>query len=195
MLNYPLELSFKIATIHTRVRILDAAGKEVAYVRKKALKLKEEVTVYENEGETTTRFRITADRVLDFNASYTIEDAAGRPLGSVAREGTRSLWKSSYKIPDINRQEIGQVQEENPWTKVLDGLFEIIPFADTLGGLVFNPAYLIDLRGSTALRLQKRRALFEGRFSLEKRAEFSEKDEELLLASIIMMVLLERDRG
>ncbi len=87
------------------------------------------------------------------------------------------------------------MQEENPWTKVLDGLFEIIPFADTFGGLVFNPAYLIDLRGSTALRLQKRRALFEGRFSLEKRAEFSEAEEELLLASTIMMVLLERDRG
>ncbi len=103
VLNYPLELSFKIATIHTKVRIVDAADKEVAYVCKKAFKFKEEVTVYENEGETTTRFRIMADRVLDFNASYTIEDAAGRPLGAVAREGTRSLWKSSYKILDTNR--------------------------------------------------------------------------------------------
>ena len=35
MLSYPLDLSFKIATIGTRVRVVDAAGRRVAYLRKK----------------------------------------------------------------------------------------------------------------------------------------------------------------
>jgi len=33
-LNYPLELSFKIATIGTQVRVVDAAGRQIAYLRK-----------------------------------------------------------------------------------------------------------------------------------------------------------------
>ena len=49
MLNYPLELSFKIATIGTRVRVVDAAGRQVAYLRKKKFRLKEDVRVYEDE--------------------------------------------------------------------------------------------------------------------------------------------------
>jgi hypothetical protein len=49
MLNYPLELSFKIATIGTRVRVVDAAGRQIAYLRKKKFRLKEDVRVYEEE--------------------------------------------------------------------------------------------------------------------------------------------------
>jgi len=36
MLNYSLDLGFKIVTIGTRVRVTDAAGRLVAYVRKKS---------------------------------------------------------------------------------------------------------------------------------------------------------------
>ena len=49
MLSYPLELGFKIVTIGTRVRVTDAAGGQIAYVRKKKFKLKEDVRVYEDE--------------------------------------------------------------------------------------------------------------------------------------------------
>ena len=66
---------------------------------------------------------------------------------------------------------------------------------DALGGLFFNPAYLAALRDKTVLRLKKERSVFEGKFSVEKLGDFSEGEEELLLASLIMMVLLERDRG
>jgi hypothetical protein len=66
MLNYPLELSFKIATIGTRVRVTDAAGRQVAYLRKKKFRLKEDVRVYEDEGQKRQLFRMRADRVVDF---------------------------------------------------------------------------------------------------------------------------------
>ena len=66
MMNYPLDLRFKIATIGTRVRVTDAGGNLVAYVRKKKFKLKEDVGVYADEDQRKLLFRIKADRMLDF---------------------------------------------------------------------------------------------------------------------------------
>jgi uncharacterized protein YxjI len=195
MLSYPLELSFKIATIGTRVRVVDAAGRQVAYLRKKKFRLKEDIRVYEDEGQSRSLFRIRADRVVDFGASYAVSGPDGRPLGAVRQRGMRSLWKSTYEVTDPNGKTIGVIHEENPFVKVLDSLAEALPFADALGGLFFNPAYLVDLGGETVLRMKKERSVFESRFRLDKLGDFSEEEEELLLASLMMVLLLERDRG
>ncbi len=195
MLNYPLELSFKIATIGTRVRVVDAAGRQVAYLRKKKFRLKEDVCVYEDENQKRELYRIRADRVVDFGASYAVSDPDGRRRGAVRQRGVRSIWKSSYEVSDPNGTTIGVIHEENPFVKVLDSLAEAIPFADALGGLFFNPAYLVDLGGETVLRMQKERSVFESRFRLDRLGDFSEEEEDLLLASLMMVLLLERDRG
>jgi hypothetical protein len=194
-MQYPLDLRFKIATIGTRVRVTDAGGNLVAYVRKKKFKLKEDVGVYADEDQRKLLFRIKADRMLDIGASYSVALPDGTPLGAVRQEGVRSLWKSTYALTNSSGSGIGSIHEENPWVKVLDGLMEAIPFGDALGGLFFNPAYLADLHGRDVLRVRKQRSILESSFRIEKLADFSEDEEELLLAGVIMMVLLERDRG
>jgi hypothetical protein len=155
VLNYPLELTFKIATLGTRVRVVDAAGRQVAYLRKKTLRLKEDVRVYEDEDQSRPLFRISADRVVGLGASYAVSGPDGRPLGAVRQQGVRSIWKSSYKVSDRNGETIGVIHEENPFVKVLDSLVEVIPFADALGGLFFNPAYLVDLGGEITSRMRE----------------------------------------
>jgi hypothetical protein len=141
------------------------------------------------------RFRLKADRIVDFGASYAVSGPDGRPLGAVRQRGVRSIWKSTYEVSDPNGKTIGVIHEENPFVKVLDSLAEAIPFADALGGLFFNPAYLVDLGGATVLRMQKERSVFESRFRLDKLGDFSEEEEDLLLASLMMVLLLERERG
>ena len=195
MLNYPLELSFKIATIGTRVRVTDAAGRQGAYLRKKKFRLKEDIRVYEDEDQKRQLFRIRADRIVDFGASYAVSDPDGRTLGAVRQRGVHSLWKSTYEVANAHGKIIGIIHEENPFVKVLDSLAEALPFADALGGLFFNPAYLVDLGGETVLRMQKERSVFESRFRLEKSGDFYEDEQELLLASLMMVLLIERDRG
>lgn len=195
MQDYPLDLSFKIFTIGTRVEVVDASGRQVAFVRKKKFRLREDVTVYRDEGQNEAHFRLKADRIVDFGASYAVTAPDGRLLGHVRRQGVRSLWRSAYAIVDAGGKEIGGIREENPWIKVADGLVQMIPFAGALDGLFFNPAYRVDLGGETVLRLLKQRALLESRFRLEKTGNFSETEETLLLAGVVMMLLLERDRG
>lgn len=195
MLSYPLDLNFKIVTIGTRVRITDASGRQVAYVRKKKFKLKEDVRVYKDEDQSRLLFRMKADRMIDFSARYAISGPDGHPIGAVGRRGMKSLWSSEYVLDDAYDPDAGSIREENPWTKVLDGMMESVPFGDALGGLFFNPAYVAQLRGKDVLRIRKQRSLLESSFRIEQLADFSEDEEDLLLAGIILMVLLERDRG
>ena len=195
MLSYPLDLSFKIVTIGTRIKIKDAAGRQVAYVRKQKFKLKENVGVYSDEAQSSLLFRMKADRMLDFSARYAISGPDGHPIGAVGRRGMKSLWRSAYVLDDAYGTEAGSIREDNPWTKVFDGMMESLPLGDALGGLFFNPAYLAELYGRDVLRIRKQPSVLESSFRIEKLADFSDEEEDLLLASIIMMVLLERDRG
>jgi hypothetical protein len=195
MLSYPLDLSFKIVTIGTRIKIKDSAGRQVAYVRKKKFKLKEDVGVYTDETQSRLLFRMKADRMLDFSARYAISGPDGHPMGAVGRRGMKSLWSSAYALEDAYGTEAGSIREENPWTKVLDGVMESLPLGDALGGLFFNPAYLAELYGKDVLHIQKQPSVLESSFRIDKLADLSEDEEDLLLAGLIMMVLLERDRG
>jgi hypothetical protein len=139
VLNYPLELGFKIVTVGTRVRVTDAAGRQVAFVRKEKFKLKEDVRVYADEDQRGLLFRIKADRVVDFGASYSISGPDGRHLGAVRQQSMGSLWKSSYVVSDPLGAGIALIHEENPFVKVFDSLAEALPFADALGGLFLTP--------------------------------------------------------
>jgi hypothetical protein len=194
-LSYPLDLSFKIVTIGIRIKIKDATGRQVAYVRKQKFKLKEDVGVYTDEGQSRLLFRMKADRMLDFSVRYAISGPDGHPIGAVGRRGMKSLWSSAYVLDDAYGTEAGSIREENPWTKVLDGVIEFLPLGDALGGLFSNPAYLAELYVKDVLRMQKQPSVLESSFRIDKLADLSDEEEDLLLAGIIMMVLLERDRG
>lgn len=195
MLHYPLELGFKLVALSSQVRVTDASGQLIAYVKQAKFKLKEDIAIFADESQQQLLYRIRADRMLDFNASYTITTPYDQPVGSVRRQGMRSFWKSTYLIFDPSGSEVGVIHEENAWVKVIDGLVGEIPVVGMFSGYFFNPAYLVDLRGVTMLYLKKQPALFEGKFRIEQRAELSPQDESLALCATIMALLLERFRG
>jgi hypothetical protein len=195
MFSYPLNLSFKLLAFSPQVGVTDAGGATVLYVRQKALALREDVRVYRDADQQELVYRIKANQILDFSASYAITTADGEPLGAVRRQGMRSLWKATYQVADAAGAEVGLIHEADPIVKLLDGLVEMIPVVGMFGGYFFNPSYLVELRGQPVMTLRKERALFEGRFTLDKQADLAERDEALLVAGVLMMLLLERSRG
>lgn len=194
-MNYPLDLSFKIISWGPQVRLTDKFGQTSMFIKQKALALKESVRVCADESQRQVLFEIAADRVIDFNANYSITDSVGKKVGVVRRQGMRSFWKLTYSITDSDGNEVGLIHEENPWTKVADGLLNRIPLVGWVFGLFVNPAYLVELNNKTVMQLKKKPALLEGKFVLEKRSDISDEEEDLLLCSVIMMLLLERKRG
>ena len=195
-MNYPLSLVFKVVAIHPQISVTDAEGTLMFYVKQKAFKLKEAVTVYADREQTLPVYTMKADRVLDFRANYQFTDAEGRDIGSVRGEGMRSIWTSRYTILDAEGAPDLEISEDNPWVKVIDSVVGEIPVISAATGYLFHPSYSVTQPdGTAALRLRKEPAFFESRFTLEKLGPLGKEEEERALLSLLMMLLLERSRG
>ncbi len=200
-MNYPLEMNFKILAVAPQIFVRDAGGTEIMYVKQKLFKLKEAINVFSDQSQTNQLYSINADRVIDFSARYNFTNNQGMGMGAIKRQGMRSIWKASYDILEGDGIKY-HIQEENAFVKLMDGCFTQIPVVGIFSGYVFNPAYLVTRPsgggepGPTVMRLAKQPAFMEGKFSIEKvDPGLSQSDEEQILLSLVMMVLLERSRG
>lgn len=195
-MNYPLELSFKLLALASQIYMRDANGNLVGYVKQKLFKLKEDINVFADEGQTQHLYNIKADRVMDFSAKYHFTDAQGNVLGSIKRQGMRSIWKANYEIFDTNEQQVMKISEENGWVKVVDSLMGEVPILGMFTGYFFNPSYIVArMDDSPVARLKKQPAFFEGAFQLEPLTQITAAEEPRLLLSVLTMTLLERMRG
>ena len=194
-MNYPLQLSFQILSVARKLSVIDAAGNLSFFVKQKMFKLKESVTVFADVDQKLPLYELKADRVIDFSASYHLQDARGTHIGTVKRKGMKSIWKARYDIVNGSGSAL-TIQETNPWAKVCDSLLGEVPILGMFSGYLFHPEYLVAREDGTAvMRLKKEPAFFQGKFSIEKLATVSEEEETRILLSLIMMVLLERQRG
>ena len=194
-MNYPLHLSFKIIAIAPQITVTDAAGNLVMYVKQKAFKLKEAVTVFADAGQTQPLYSINADRVLDFSASYHMTATNGFQIGSIKRKGMRSIWRSHYELFD-GGQPTMTVREENGWIKVGDAVLSGIPIVGMFTGYFLNPTYLVSRpSGEPLMRLSKEPAFWEGRFRMDPLGTMSQAEESRVVLGLLMMILLERSRG
>ena len=194
-MEYPLNFSFKILALSPQLAVTDAGGNLIYYVKQKLFKLKEEVTVFADQEQTQPLYKINADRVIDFSARYHFSDTTGNALGSVKRQGMKSLWKASYDILD-GEEIVMNIVQENPWIGVVDSILEQIPLVSIATSYLLHPKYLISRADGTPVRrLTKQPAFFEGKFRLDKLADLSEAEEKRAILSLLMMILLERARG
>jgi uncharacterized protein YxjI len=195
--QYPLSLVFKITTLSSDFTISDAREKSLFYVRQKMFKLLEEVVVCKDSTQAQQLYTIKANKWLDFSAAYNFANTQGQNLGKVARKGWASIFKAHYEIFDEQQGQTHTIREENAWVKVMDAIFGEIPIIGLFSGYLFHPAYLVtDKDGSVIVRLVKEPSLIGRRFKLEKKAGFkTEEEEDRVLLSLSMLLLLERRRG
>ncbi len=194
-MQYPLELTFKLWALAPQMTIKDSQGNVVMYVRQKLFKLKEVINVFADEQRSQPLYDIKADRIIDFSARYNFADNAGLAIGAVKRRGLKSFWKAHYDIYEGDMVTF-TIQEENPWVKVMDSLFSEIPVVGMFTGYVFNPTYLVTRsNGSLVMRLTKRPAFLSRIFDITQVDQLSDREQSQVLLSLLMMILLERNRG
>jgi uncharacterized protein YxjI len=189
-MNYPLDIRFKVLALLPQIKISDAAGQVLLHVKQK-FALKAAIKIFADENQQKHAYDIVADKAVGVNFTYKITAADGSAVGALKQMGMKSIWKANYPIVDAAGTEIGAIHEENPWIKVLDALLSNVPFVS----MFINPAYLVDLRGKTVLRIKKVPAMMEGKFAVEKQGEISAAEEKLLMPAIIMFMMIERFRG
>jgi uncharacterized protein YxjI len=195
-LNYPLQLTFKVTTLSNDFIIADANEQTIAYVRQKMLKLVEEIQVYTNDDRAEQIYTIRANKWLDFSTTYAFTDRQEMEIGRVARRGWASLWKATYDIFDASQKNALQVREENPWAKVGDAVLGQIPGLNLLTGYLFHPTYGVSRPdGTLVARLSKVQSFLGRKFVIDKLADFLPGEEEPMVLGLMMMILLERQRG
>ncbi len=195
MYNFPLKLSFKKIALAPQITVTDASGQQLMYVRQKLMKLKEAISVYSDNTRTQQLYSIGADRVIDFSAQYHFRDASGNHLGSVKRQGMRSIFKARYDISDQSGP-ILHIEEDNGFVKVMDALFGEIPIVGIFSGFFFNPTYSVKRNdGTVVVSIKKKPAFLESEFIIDEVVDIKDASEIRTILAIIMMVLLERSRG
>lgn len=194
--DYPIQFEFKIGTLANDFIAKDANGRTLAYVRQKMFKLKEAVTVYSDDKRNTELYKINADRWLDYNASYSLNNASGDDLGRMGRRGRKSILKAHYDIFDKNDEAEFNIQEENPWAKLWDAFLCEVPVLSLFSGYLFNPRYIVKRPdGTEVIRLSKEKSFFGRRFKMTKLTDLTAEEGERVMLSLMMMSLLERRRG
>lgn len=194
-MQYPLELTFKLWSLAPQLLVKDATGNSVFCIRQKLFKLKEAIGVFADVERTQLRYEIKADRIIDFSARYNFLDATGKTVGAVKRHGMKSLWRARYDIYN-GEQVVFTISEKNPWIKVADSLLAEVPILGLFTGYFFNPSYLVNRPdGKTVVYLEKRPAFLSRIFTIKKVDQLNDTEENQVLLSLVMMILLERNRG
>lgn len=197
-IQFPVKLDFKISTLSNDFTAYDTNGKVIAYVKQKLFKLKEDISVYDDDSKSKVNYKIRANKWLDFNTAYDFYNSENTTVsfGKVVRKGWKSIWKAEYQVIDDNEKIIYQINEENPWTKVLDNLLGQIPFVGVFTGYLFNPSYILkDMQDKSIVRLKKQPSFWGRKFEIDALNPLNGEDDDRILLSLMMMILLERHRG
>lgn len=193
---FPVNFEFKTSSLANDFTATDSSNKTIAYVRQKMFKLKEDISVYDNETKSKINYKIKADKWLDFSTAYSFSDDKGLEFGKVVRKGWKSIWNVHYQIIDQHQKQQYVINEENPWVKVLDSLLGEIPILNFFTGYFFNPTYLVkNMQGKTIVKLKKLKSFLGKSFEVSKVGELDSDDDDRVMLALMMFVLLERRRG
>ncbi len=84
------------------------------FVKMKAFRLKEDITVYADESQSTPLLNIKARSIMDFSAAYDVTDVAtGAIVGAIKREGMKSMLRDEWTIMGPDDAYIGNLVEDS----------------------------------------------------------------------------------
>jgi len=153
------------------IKIFDQTKTQVLFfVKQKAFKLKEDITVFSDESMATPLLTIKARSIIDFSAAYDVTDATtGEKVGALRRRGFKSILQDSWEIMNAADAVVGAVVEDSMLMAMLRRfLSNLIPqsfnitIGDTPVGLLkqtfnpFVPQFAVDFSMDTANRLDRR---------------------------------------
>ena len=185
-MQYTLELRYKNTELAPQVSVTDATGKIVLIMNHLPTESGSEVLVYSDPERSAPRYTISPDWILDFSAQYHFSDHDGQFLGSVRREGERSLWRTRFEIMNGGPPNL-EIREENSFAKFMDAIMGEIPL---VGAVIPRLVYLVRSEdGETLVRIEKQPRLFERIFKIEKQTEIDDSEETRVLLSLLILVL------
>lgn len=156
------------------------------FVKQKAFKLREAITVYGDEAMSDPLLVIEARSIMDFSGTYDVATAGGEPVGALKRKGLQSMLRDQWEIHDVDGGVIGTVEEDSMLLAIVRRfLSNLVPqsFTVTLNGQKvatfdqhFNPFV----------------AKYDIDFTLDQAGEL---DRRLGIAAVVLLLAIEGRQG
>ena len=165
----------------------DSMQQLIGYSKQKALKLKEDISVYSDEQKSTELICIKARSIIDFGAGYDITDSqTGEAICSFKREGLKSLFKDSWKVMDSSGNQIGTLGEDSG---ILALVRRFVPFAS----LLIPQEFVLSTGTGSIVFTQKMNPLIHKMFVTN--IQSSGLDPRIVLAATMLLIAIEGRQG
>jgi len=219
MYEFPLTLSFSAFAISPKIHVKDARGRDVCTAAKKLISTKDEIDVTAG-GQPLFKITSQESRITDIPSNWDIAGADGKTIGVIDDDYMSALdgmkFGNNQALSDFLQMQaqraLGLRSVKMYWLKDGSGkqlgfiapdqrslAMEQLPLYQLTRQLPFAyrfiaPFYVIQLGGKIVMKLKKERTIFIDRYTLEATDSVSEQAERLLLPSMILTIVYERQR-
>ncbi len=169
------------------MRIFDENDELKVFARAKRLKLKEELTLYQNEQKTIPLVGIKAQQILDLSPTYDIkEPKTGQILGALKRRGLSSTFiQDSWEVLNPEGQTIGAIREDTTGLGLLRRWVGIV-------SLVVPQKYHITIHNTQVGSLQRSINLFVVKYDISFNTDYLQNtDWRVALSYPVILSLIE----
>lgn len=176
----------KVLAIANKYWIQDSKGNTLGFTKQKIFKLKENIRIYSDESMKYELFRIQQEQITDAWGTFAIIDSATETcVGKLKRKMRSAIVADSYLILDPNGQQIGSVAESSG-----RGLArKYVP-----GGSIVPEHVAVEFYGQQAAEIKQKFKIIGDIWEVDCSRVPSSFDRRTLLACMIIMGMIERDR-
>ncbi|MBN1677268.1 MAG: zinc ribbon domain-containing protein [Candidatus Thermoplasmatota archaeon] len=177
----------KVIAIANQYWIEDASGRTLGYARQKIIAIKEKIPVFADDTMSQELFRIQQDQIMDMWGTFSIIDStSGACVGKIRREALSSgLYKDSYLMLDPAGRQIGKVAE-----RAGRGLLrKYVP-----GGALVPEQVVVEFYGREVAEIKQQFKIIGDIWEVDCSRIPYQFDRRVLLAAMLLMGMVERDR-
>lgn len=219
MYQYPLTFSFSALAITPNIQVKDKSGRVIFNAAKKLISSKEEINVTLG-GQTHYKIISQESRITEIPSNWDVMTGNNQVLGVVdddfisaldnmkfsgnsvldgmlqmqTQRAMRLRSAKMYWLKDTSGNQLGFITPDTGSLVIeqipLYSIMKQLPFAYRL----ITPKYYVQLGDKTVMTLQKQRTFLVDTYTLSASGQFSEEDEKLLIPSVILAIVYERQQ-
>ena len=161
-------------------RVWTGDGQLIMYIKHPLLRLREEFMIYADEAQARPLLRVKSKQIIAINFAFEItDDATGAVLGTVRKQGLKSIVRDKFILLDPEEREIGYAEEQG--ASILRRFFPILP-----------SSHAIFANGQQAAAIRQRFRFFTKEFNVDLQP--SALDPRFVLAVALLALRAEARR-
>ncbi len=176
----------KVLAITNQYWIEDQVGHQLGYTKQKLIRFKEDIRIFSDESMAQEIFRIQQQQIMDVWGTFAIIDSASNQVvGKIRRSIASGIAMDEYFILDPAGQQVGRVVE-----RASRGLIrKYLP-----GGDLVPEQVVVEFYGQPVAEIKQQFKIIGDIWEVDCSRLPPQFDRRVLLAGMILMAMIERDR-